>query len=801
MTTTLLAGFHDALVEARRTIWTRAERIPLGRLSQWDADPGSGALRHVSGRFYSIQGIDVTIAADAGTRRWQQPIIVQPEIGVLGILTRRIGGTPHFLMQLKAEPGNINGIQVSPTVQATRSNYTRVHGGAEVPYLEYFRAHRRRVIADVRQSEQGSWFLRKRNRNMIVEVTEDVPVRPGFHWLTLPQLHALLRSDDLVNMDARTVLSCLPLLDFLPPAPLGPRGEPARSLLRSWSGAGAGRRDTTELLSWITEARTSTDLRVVDAPLNRLPHWRYGPDAISHERNRYFDVIGVRIEANGREVSRWDQPMVAARDVGLAAFLVSRCDGVMQVLTGLRVEAGFADVAELAPTVQCTPEHYPPGDPGRPPFLDTVLGAAPERLLYDATLSEEGGRFYRTRNRYVIVEVDPLVDHPDFRWMTLHQLTELVRHSSYLNVQARTLLAALATLATHEPDPAPRTRRRSTPRTPTIAVLGASGYLGSVVCGLLAQRSVRLRPVARRGYEIPAAAVATVEPLAADLTGRDAVIRAVSDADVVLHLAKHSGDWRLPEEDPAATEPVNVGIMRTVLEVLSGRPADGRPPPLVVFAGACTQIGRTPDRPMDGTEPDHPDTEYDRQNLAAERLLMAATRAGTVRGTSLRLATVFGQSRLSAAPDAGVVSTMIRKALAGEPLTMWHDGTVARDITYVEDVARAFLAAIDRPDRLVGRHWLVGTGGHERLGDVFATVAAAVAAATGRPGVPVVTVSPPGGAVLTDFLNVFVDPEPFRSAAGWQARTSLRDGIDRTVGLLLRRTPAPAGVVTPVRKD
>ncbi|MFH4268324.1 NDP-hexose 2,3-dehydratase family protein, partial [Acinetobacter baumannii] len=82
----------------------------------------------------------------------------------------------------KVEPGNCNGLQLSPTVQATRSNYTRVHQGRAVPYLEYFvDARKHRVIADVRQSEQGSWFFQKRNRNMIVDVGDaDVEVLEDF---------------------------------------------------------------------------------------------------------------------------------------------------------------------------------------------------------------------------------------------------------------------------------------------------------------------------------------------------------------------------------------------------------------------------------------------------------------------------------------------------------------------------------------------------------------------------------------------------------------------------------------------
>ncbi|TDC69112.1 NDP-hexose 2,3-dehydratase family protein [Streptomyces hainanensis] len=457
-----LTEFLDLLDATRRSVYTRAERVPLDELAQWHTVPGTGALRHVSGRFFTVEGIEATVAFDTGAdagepRSWRQPVIVQPEIGILGILLRLVDGTPHFLMQLKAEPGNVNGIQVSPTVQATRSNYTRVHGGRPVPYLEYFRGrHGSRTVADVRQSEQGGWFLRKRNRNMIVAVDEPVPVLDGFHWLTVEQLAALLTVDDLVNMDARSVLACLPLLDVLP-APLAlDRDEPARSVLRSWGGLRPARHSMTELLSWITDVRSRTDVEVRRVPLDELPEWRSDGRSLTHVDGRHFDVIGVRVEAGGREVGRWDQPMVAARSVGLSAFVASRLGGVLHVLVALRAEPGLADVAELGPTVQCVPDD--PVDE-RPPLLGTVLDAAPERVRYDTTLSEEGGRFFHTRTRYRIVELAPDADrtlpgHPDLRWMTLHQLGELVRHSHYVTVQARTLLAACVALAAGEGGPA-----------------------------------------------------------------------------------------------------------------------------------------------------------------------------------------------------------------------------------------------------------------------------------------------------------------------------------------------------------
>ena len=47
--------------------------------------------------------------------------------------------TNKYILQAKVEPGNINKIQISPTVQATKSNYSRIHGGKTIPFLKYFK--------------------------------------------------------------------------------------------------------------------------------------------------------------------------------------------------------------------------------------------------------------------------------------------------------------------------------------------------------------------------------------------------------------------------------------------------------------------------------------------------------------------------------------------------------------------------------------------------------------------------------------------------------------------------------------
>ncbi|MGW7252458.1 NDP-hexose 2,3-dehydratase family protein [Streptomyces decoyicus] len=422
------AEVPDWMAERHASHRFAVRRIPFAALTGWSFAPGTGNLQHDSGRFFTVEGLQVSVGTGPFPH-WQQPIIKQPEVGILGILAKEFDGVLHFLMQAKMEPGNRNLLQLSPTVQATRSNYTKVHRGAAVRYLDHFlRPAPGSVVADVLQSEHGSWFFRKSNRNMIVETRDEVPVAEDFCWLTLGQIGRLLRRDNVVNMDARSVLACVPTGGA--PGPGAPYGD-------------------TDLLSWFTAERSRHTVSAERIPLDAVAGWRRGPDTIARPDGRYFRVVAVAVEAGSREVAGWSQPLIEPCGLGVTAFLTRRVRGVPQVLVHARVEGGFLDTVELGPTVQCVPGNHaalPPGD--RPPFLDTVLTAGPGRIRYAAVHSEEGGRFLHAESRYLLVEAaDDMPEElpPGFRWVTPGMLGALVRHGHYLNVQARSLLSLLTT--------------------------------------------------------------------------------------------------------------------------------------------------------------------------------------------------------------------------------------------------------------------------------------------------------------------------------------------------------------------
>jgi len=442
------------VMRRNREVVVKINPVPFKALANWGFDATTGNLCHESGKFFSIEGVHVVV--DDGCRReWTQPIINQPEIGFLGIVAKEIDGVLCFLLQAKIEPGNVNHVQLSPTLQATRSNYTQVHRGRRPRYLEYFQnAKKSQVVLDQLQSEQGARFLRKRNRNIILFVAEDVPLSEDFKWLTLGQIKALINHDNIVNMDTRTVISGLLYHRFFEGLPQGhfeqlmQRHEVhtfGRDLFVSEM-ALAGERTIDEVLFWLSELKSKYELLVDRIALKAVKEWRITKDEIVRSDRQYFRVLGVEVIIDNREVRSWCQPLVEPMQEGLCAFVIKKIRGVYHFLVQAKIECGNFDVVEMAPTVQCLTGRYKGENAVSPPFLEFVLAASEERIIFDTQQSEEGGRFYHEQNRNLLVEADDSfsVQVPEnFMWLTLGQIKEFLRFNNYLNIQARSLIAAL----------------------------------------------------------------------------------------------------------------------------------------------------------------------------------------------------------------------------------------------------------------------------------------------------------------------------------------------------------------------
>jgi len=424
------------------------EEVPLAQLNSWYFDDGKN-LRHRSGKFFSIEGLHV--ATNVGiVKEWYQPVINQPEVGILGIICQKKDGVLHFLMQAKIEPGNVNVVQISPTLQATRSNFTQVHGGKQPLFLEWFRdLNNVRIIVDQLQSEQGARFHRKRNRNMIIEIPENInlELKSNFAWFTLGQLKKIAQFDNLINMDARTVLSCLMFRDDAGFAGSFSHDSFESDLFESLREREYGIKSIEEIISWFTKIKAESDLESSLCSILDCDEWLVEEMCIRHNTNKYFRVIGADIEIQSREVKKWCQPLVQQKESGIAGFIIKKINGLSHILVQAKLESGNLDIVEMAPSVQCITGSYLKPE-YHVPYLDVFLDPLKYgKVRYDCLQSEEGGRFYKEQNRYVVVEVTddfPVEIEPFYTWMTLGQAKQFIKYNNYFNVEARSLIACFS---------------------------------------------------------------------------------------------------------------------------------------------------------------------------------------------------------------------------------------------------------------------------------------------------------------------------------------------------------------------
>ena len=448
-------GIINWVKDQNDRVSVKINKISFSDLKSWHFDNDISKLQHESGKFFSIDGLRVNTNY-GNVKTWDQPIINQPEIGYLGFITKEFNGVLHFLLQAKIEPGNINYVQLSPTLQATKSNYTQVHKGKSPAYLDYFvNAKPNQILLDQLQSEQGARFLRKRNRNIIIKIEEDIILFENFVWCTLAQIKELMKEDNLVNMDTRTVISGIPYGTYtglqMDLFTLLDKNYTSNSfeakVIKSMLSSEFAINSFDSIINFVTGHKSFFELNIEKIPLSIITNWVINNYTIEHFEKKYFKIIAVEVSIGNREIKNWTQPMIEPAQEGICAFVCKEINGVLHFAVQAKLECGNFDIIEFAPTVQCLTGNYRNFKTSSIPFLDYVLKADENKIIFDNLQSEEGGRFYREQNRNMIVfageEISEIL--PDnYIWMTLNQLNAFIKFNNYLNIQARSLLAAVS---------------------------------------------------------------------------------------------------------------------------------------------------------------------------------------------------------------------------------------------------------------------------------------------------------------------------------------------------------------------
>lgn len=426
----------DFIKERNDKTFVDIKKIPLEACSPWFYDDSAGSIHNGAHSFFEILGAKYTSSEIS----IEQPIILQEEIGYLGMLCAKTEKGLEFLMQAKIEPGNINCIQISPTIQATKSNFTQKHGGRQPAYLEYFlNAKTSEIIVDQIQSEQSSRFYKKRNRNIIVFVEDkkSIPVLKTHMWMTLAEVKTLMSYDNLVNMDTRTVMSCLPssLIDGL-------ATSSCESLVSSINKK-CDMKQVVEIYRRINNIKMFNDGKLELVDIMSLNQWSMNNNEFVHNEGYPFKVVFCDITIDGREVKNWKQPLFEATDKAIFGLICQQQNGIMKFLVKVHEEIGCFDSAEVGPTIQMDSMHSENMNCVEELFFAKLKKC--QGVIFDTILSEEGGRFYHEENRNIIIELgeDEVIEDNNYIWCDYATLNTLTQVNNCINIQLRNLLSVL----------------------------------------------------------------------------------------------------------------------------------------------------------------------------------------------------------------------------------------------------------------------------------------------------------------------------------------------------------------------
>ena len=232
----------------------------------------------------------------------------------------------------------------------------------------------------------------------------------------------------------------------------------------------------------------------------------------------------------------------------------------------------------------------------------------------------------------------------------------------------------------------------------------------------------------------------------------DAVFHAAAQTDVGRSI-------REPDFDARVNVVGGVNVLRAAAAAGTRR---------VVYASSAAVYG-TPERlPVSETHPTRPISDYGSSKLAFEHYLHAYHSRGLIEYAALRYANVYGPRQRSDG-EAGVVAIFTHRMLAGEPVTIFGDGTKTRDYVFVADVVEATVRAATGPAGVVANlGW-----GHE-VSDL--ELCREIAAATGYTKEPIYAADRPG-----DIGRMSLDAAVARRTWDWTPTVALRDGVRQVV--------------------
>lgn len=308
-----------------------------------------------------------------------------------------------------------------------------------------------------------------------------------------------------------------------------------------------------------------------------------------------------------------------------------------------------------------------------------------------------------------------------------------------------------------------------------ILVTGAAGFVGYHVCEALLGRGVdvlgiddcnayydvrlkqaRLERLQRKNFAF--------EPL--DIADHAAVLRLGDGLDAVIHLAAQAG-VRYSLAQPFAYASANLTGHLSILELVRHTDSIKH----LIYASSSSVYGTGSEMPYSETaRADRPSSLYGATKRADELMSHSYSHLFGLKQTGLRFFTVYGPW---GRPDMAYFG-FAEAVMAGKPVTLYDQGRLKRDFTYIDDIVAGILGVLDFPPEGDAPHRLFNIGNNKP--EYVTDLVRLLEQSLGRKAAVINMPKPEADPVET-----WADVSALTALCGYQPRTRLEEGIPKFV--------------------
>lgn len=302
-------------------------------------------------------------------------------------------------------------------------------------------------------------------------------------------------------------------------------------------------------------------------------------------------------------------------------------------------------------------------------------------------------------------------------------------------------------------------------------VLGGLGFIGSHLVDALVARGDAVRCFDRpltQSMQEASGSRPHVTLVRGDFTCGVDIAEAIEGCDVCFHLVSTT----LPKTsnaDPVYDVETNLIGTLKLLDQASRSKSVKR----IIFVSSGGTVYGPPDAiPIAEDHPTRPTCSYGITKLTIEHYLELYRQMHGLEYTVLRVANPYGE-RQRIDSNQGAVAVFLGKALRGEAIEIWGDGSVVRDYVHISDVVSGLVAAseVTHPPRIFN----IGSGTGKSLNEVLDTIDSVLSTPTTRRYV---------AARKFDVPASVLDIDRARRHLAWRPRIDFRTGVDRTAAWL-----------------